>query len=578
MSENYEQNHPLSQQDFQNVFSNYFTISDMLKTYSYDEILRSVAVLIGMEPEKLEQYPMGGYSKGMTSGAYRFVLQDLLRNIVQYDWLYSKLEDEASRLAFANLVGYRVFPVPSFLKAACDSEHPQYFDKSIVFCNKDEVFVDCGCLAGDTTESFIRQFNNYKHIYAYEPAQDNIQICRDNLKKYHNVTVCQCGVGEKSNILSIERDSASSFFMESHRVSDSEKIQMISLDEDIQESITFLKMDIEGFEIPALLGAKRHIRDDFPKLAICTHHIISGLWEIPRLIDAMHPGYRFFIRHYDFHQNQATVFYAIPPEQVKETQIIKYAKSRKRIISLPAIGGWQNAHLLKDCGVIPYLFYKNYHCDTCMVGVGEDETYFNARYVKGLKMEFLPDGGLQTKAYWIVKEAPNIDCLLIHGCYVEYFPLVSLYKKYNPQGKISLILDANSYWMDRIQWTDPAFCQFMDQCDVISTSGHIMQRHLNEKWPWIIEYIPNGFYNFSSKVWNVDFKKKENIILTAARLGNPEKATPVLLEAFAQIAERIPDWKLHLAGSIEQGFESYLTQFWKQYPHLQHRIRFLERV
>lgn len=55
-------------------------------------------------------------------------------------------------------------------------------------------------------------------------------------------------------------------------------------------------MDVEGFEIPALLGAKRHIREDFPKLAICTYHIVSDMWEIPRMIDTIRPGYRFFLR------------------------------------------------------------------------------------------------------------------------------------------------------------------------------------------------------------------------------------------------------------------------------------------
>ena len=95
---------------------------------------------------------------------------------------------------------------------------------------------------------------------------------------------------------------------------DSDSVQIISIDEDIREKITFLKMDVEGFEIPALLGAKRHIREDFPKLAICTYHIVSDMWEIPRLIDTIRPGYRFFLRHYELTQNWETVIYAIPPD------------------------------------------------------------------------------------------------------------------------------------------------------------------------------------------------------------------------------------------------------------------------
>lgn len=79
--------------------------------------------------------------------------------------------------------------------------------------------------------------------------------------------------------------SSASAFMTENKAADLQEIQSVSLDEDIQETITFLKMDIHGFEISVLLGAKRHIRDDFPTLAICTCQVVSDMWEIPRLID-----------------------------------------------------------------------------------------------------------------------------------------------------------------------------------------------------------------------------------------------------------------------------------------------------
>lgn len=199
--------------------------------------------------------------------------------------------------------------------AAYDAEHPQYYDKTIVTCNEDEVFVDCGAYNGDSAEKFIKYYGTYKHIYAYEPSAENIQACQSNLKKYPNVTVRKCGVGEKRAFLSLDSSGASSTFMRERKAAAGDGIQIISLDEDISERITYCKMDIEGFEIPALLGAKQHIHNDFPKLAICVYHIVTDIWEIPRLIDRIHPGYRFFIRHYNPKQNWETVIYAIPPEK-----------------------------------------------------------------------------------------------------------------------------------------------------------------------------------------------------------------------------------------------------------------------
>lgn len=252
-------------------------------------------------------------------------------------------------------------------------------------------------------------------------------------------------------------------------------------------------MGVEGFEVPALLGAKRHIREDFPKLAICTYHIVSDLWEIPRLIDTIRPGYRFFLRHYERTQNWETVVYAVPPECLPDRKMMDgYTAGTdtvkpKRIISPAHNEGWFNAQILKDCGVIPYLLHENHGCDTYMAG-GRRGEYPSLRYVPGLKMEFLPDGSLETMADYIEKEAADTDCLLLYGCYPFYEPLADIYKRINPEGKIALALDANSHWMDRILWDTENFRRFMGQCDVISAAGRTMQRHLNEKWPWAVEY------------------------------------------------------------------------------------------
>lgn len=305
----------MGNQEFLKALGSYAKMSKMLKTYDYQEILNQASALAKVKPEKLEQYPMGGYSKGMTNGAYRFVLKDLLEHIDNYDWLYGRFEDDISREVFSHLIQYRLFPSSSFLAAAYDAEHPQYYDKTIIQCNENEVFVDCGAYNGDSTEKFIKCYGAYKHIYAYEPSAENIQACRSNLKKYRDVTVRQCGVGEKSAVLCMDSSGASSTFMREQQATRGNGIQIISLDEDIPEKITYCKMDIEGFEIPALLGAKRHICDDFPKLAICVYHIVTDIWEIPRLIDSIHPDYRLFIRHYNPKQNWETVIYAIPPEK-----------------------------------------------------------------------------------------------------------------------------------------------------------------------------------------------------------------------------------------------------------------------
>ena len=286
----------MDKKEFEALMQSYPGISEILKSCSYEEILDIVSQIRGVEPEKLEKMPMGGYSKGRMSGAYAFVLRDMLLHTQYYDRVYSMLCDERSKEVFTRLMQFRLIPDLIYIKEAYDGTYAQYFDHTIVSCGQDEVFVDCGGFIGDTTEEYIREYGKYKKIYVYEPSSDNIGACVNNLNKYQNVIVRNCGVGEKNSWLSMDTSQSSSSFVNADHKH--ERVEIISLDEDIDEPVTYIKMDVEGFEIPAILGAKNHIRKEHPRLAVCTYHIISDLWEIPLLIHAIYPAYRFYLRHY----------------------------------------------------------------------------------------------------------------------------------------------------------------------------------------------------------------------------------------------------------------------------------------
>lgn len=246
----------------------------------------------------------------------------------------------------------------------------------------------------------------------------------------------------------------------------------------------------------------------------------------------------------------------------------------RKVVFIPSYPGISNAQLLKDCGMIPYFLHVNYNTDSYMLTLKKDEYIYIDTYVKGLKLEFLNEGTMDEKLEYISNNGKSIDLLILFGGYENYPPLALLYKKINPEGKIYLALDANSAWMDRINFTAQQYTDFMNVCDVIATSCRTMARHLNEKWPWKIEYISNGYFDYYCGNYKMDFQKKKNTILTVGRLGTYQKRTDILLEAFALISEEIPDWNLKLIGSIEKNFESYIEEFYVRYPHLKSRVIF----
>jgi len=563
----------MDKNNFKNLLSSYEQISELVKNSSLESIAQTVAGVLEIDMEELYNYPMGGYSKNHTSGAYYYVLEDLFKHIVYYDWLYNRLEDDISKEVFTHLIQYRIMPDISFIAQAYDGENHQYFDKNIVNCDENEVFVDCGGYIGDTTEDFISNYVNYKKIYLYEPLKENYDICIKNLSQYPNVKIFQSGVGEKNTQMNFSGNGASGGF--TLDCSDSESVSIISLDEEIDEKITFLKMDIEGFEIPAIIGAKNHIKNDSPKLAICTYHVISDIWEIPKLIDVINSNYRFYLRHYMENRNWETVLYAIPREKSKDN----FKCNIKNVVAMaPYERPWSNVELIKDCGLIPYLLYKNHGCNVTMAGAGGIEYSYLDKYVKGINMHFLQDGTVASKVKYIEENAGRIDCLLLRGCYETNFDVALTYKKYNPMGKIYVGLDANGFWMDKINAEQPEFVEFMNACDLIATSGMAMVEHLNLKWPWKIEHFPNGYYEFddtrSEKTVEELYRQKENIILTVGRIGSVQKANDVLMEAFANVSDKIPEWKLYLVGAIEDGFEKYINDYFKKYPMLRDRVIF----
>ena len=67
---------------------------------------------------------------------------------------------------------------------------------------------------------------------------------------------------------------------------------------DVHDKITFIKMDVETFEIKALKGAKQIITQQKPKLCISAYHYLSDLWEVPRVIKEMVPEYKVYLRHH----------------------------------------------------------------------------------------------------------------------------------------------------------------------------------------------------------------------------------------------------------------------------------------
>ena len=249
-------------------------------------------------------------------------------------------------------------------------------------------------------------------------------------------------------------------------------------------------------------------------------------------------------------------------------------KARRRGIYAfaPPHQGWNNQQLTKNCGLVPYLFHKLWGWHAVMVGK-RNGAYPAVADVLGMDLDLLESSSMEEQIAYVDAHARDMDVLALHGVYPTYFPVVARYRELRPDGRIYLETDANSYFEDRMPQT-PELLWFLSQCNVIGASCRRMQEWLSTKWPFRIDYLPNGFYDLKGVYRTPDAAAKEDVILTVGRLGTEQKRTEDLLQAFALIAGQLPSWRLRLVGNIDPRFELFRKAFFEQHPKLVARIEF----
>lgn len=210
-----------------------------------------------------------------------------------FDFIFEKLSDQISRKIFEDLILFRITCNPTFTKEYSINIESQYLEMFMNYQN--EIFVDVGGFDGDTSELFLKKESLINKIFFIEPSNFNLNNAKTRLNKNLNIQYFNCGLSDKKETLNFNEcnNTASSFSAEGDI-----QIEVNKLDDLINEEVTFIKMDIEGFELKALKGAEELIREYNPKLAIAVYHKSSHFFDIPNFILNINPNYKLYLRHY----------------------------------------------------------------------------------------------------------------------------------------------------------------------------------------------------------------------------------------------------------------------------------------
>lgn len=85
---------------------------------------------------------------------------------------------------------------------------------------------------------------------------------------------------------------------------------LVPLDEAVPESVTVLKLDVEGGEREAIMGARRHIENG-AKILCSLYHRSEDMFDLPLLIKSINPELKFYIRHQLYIPAWETNLYAV---------------------------------------------------------------------------------------------------------------------------------------------------------------------------------------------------------------------------------------------------------------------------
>ena len=215
------------------------------------------------------------------------------RNILPYTSeikkAFSLFSDEKSQRIFIDFA--QVSLIAPIKKFSQPDSAPQYFTPEVISSLPNQViFVDCGAYDGDTLRDALKYIGSEKisEYHALEPDSLNFKKLtdfvatlpsdlKDRIYCYHSA------VGNRNGYVRMQEVGTESAYGLPQLNGD---VPCKILDEVFHgKSCNFIKMDIEGSEVEALIGSKILIQKHSPILAISIYHKPEDFFRIPLLIN-----------------------------------------------------------------------------------------------------------------------------------------------------------------------------------------------------------------------------------------------------------------------------------------------------
>ena len=155
-----------------------------------------------------------------------------------------------------------------------------------------DIVLDAGANIGVFTRKALRA--GVAKVIAIEPGPENLECLRRNFASEiadGHVTIYPKGVWDKDDILKFSinpANSASDSFVRQIDNAQFLQVPVTTIDKLVAElqldRVDFIKMDVEGAEQKAVVGAKNTIAQFRPRMALCIYHLAGDEKMVPKLV------------------------------------------------------------------------------------------------------------------------------------------------------------------------------------------------------------------------------------------------------------------------------------------------------
>jgi FkbM family methyltransferase len=287
------------------------------------------------------------WKNGNKSGGLQF-FHEVVSNTNRFDELFGMLADDESRSVLAWLIKYRVamfvrqskehagrvipprISTPTYQRMiAAAKEMPEgilegsmdvdivenyvldgYRLPGICEVKHGDIVLDFGAFNGNSTVALARRAGETGIVYAFEPNPGTREMMERNLQKMAitNTRIVPAAISDKPGRLGFTDAGAASRIQENGPI----QVDVMTIDQWFKASslprVDFLKFDIEGYEVQALIGAAETIRMYRPNMAVSVYHLHNDLTTIPFLIRDINPWYRYYLRHHALHDGEIVLY------------------------------------------------------------------------------------------------------------------------------------------------------------------------------------------------------------------------------------------------------------------------------